>query len=138
MSWFFPTGAFQTDGRRNGSYFYESSYESISNDGWTAVRRAVNNNGQVSRDGFVVGADGKTHQIDYDQLPAHSNPTLARRLNQTNATNDPSKSTRIRMPDDGANRQTTGAFEPSHVNTTPKAKKRNKTDEKDRKSSDKK
>jgi hypothetical protein len=35
----------------------------------TAVRRGVNDNGKVSRDGYVIDAQGKTHPIDYNQIP---------------------------------------------------------------------
>ena len=51
------------------SRFYAASYESVSQNGVTAVRRGINDNGKVSRDGYVVDSEGKTHQIDYDKLP---------------------------------------------------------------------
>jgi len=57
---------------RPQSYFYASSYESVSRNGVTAVRRGVNDNGKVSRDGYVIDAQGKTHPIDYHQIP-HAN-----------------------------------------------------------------
>jgi hypothetical protein len=57
---------------RPQSYFYASSYESVSRNGVTAVRRGVNDNGKVSRDGYVIDAQGKTHSVDYPQIP-HAN-----------------------------------------------------------------
>jgi len=58
------------DDDRPSSYFFASRYEAVSNNGWTAVRRDVNDNGRVYRDGHVIDAKGNTHVIDYDQLPS--------------------------------------------------------------------
>ena len=67
MSIFSPAPIYD-DSTRPGSYFFSSRYEAVTNNGWTAIRRGVNNNGRISRDGLVIDADGKTHRIDYDQL----------------------------------------------------------------------
>ncbi len=84
--------------RTPGSYFYSSHYEAVSKDGWTAVRRGVNDNGRVRRDGLVIDAQGNAHPIDYDRLPGEPNRPVARIRDATpaDAPGDPSRASAVR------------------------------------------